>query len=132
MRTVGLIAGMIFLAWSANAFSHEAVGPQSSWEEIREAKLLPRFPTLRFGSREIPVVNVCVDGTVYRAETPFGRCVARVDDGGCSHWEPAVVTATRQDSDALEYEVAVYSDFGGSRSERREFTKSFVVASCVQ
>ncbi len=50
-----------------------AVGPQSSWEEIRATPgLVPRPPSIAFGSRSVSVLNVCLGGDTLRATAGDG------------------------------------------------------------
>ena len=55
-----------------------AVGPQSSWEEIRATPgLIPRPPAIAFGSRSVSVLNVCLSGDTLRATAGDGTALEK-------------------------------------------------------
>jgi len=55
-----------------------AVGPQSSWEEIRATPgLIPRPPSIAFGSRSVSVLNVCFSGDMLRATAGDGTALEK-------------------------------------------------------
>jgi len=59
-----------------------AVGPQSSWEEIRSTPgLVVLAPQIFFGTRGVSVTDLCVSGDTLRAPT-VGRGAAEVPVAG--------------------------------------------------
>lgn len=53
-----------------------AVGPQSSWEEIRGTPdLILNPPVIRFGARSVSVMDVCRSGDQLRATTGDGTAL---------------------------------------------------------
>jgi len=55
-----------------------AVGPQSSWEEIRATPgLIPRPSSIAFGSRSVSVLNVCLSGDTLRATAGDGTALEK-------------------------------------------------------
>ena len=55
-----------------------AVGPQSSWEEIRATPgLIPRPPSIAFGARSVSVLNVCLSGDTLRATAGDGTALEK-------------------------------------------------------
>ena len=53
-----------------------AVGPQSSWEEIRGTPdLMLNPPVIRFGARAVSVMDVCRSGDQLRATTGDGTAL---------------------------------------------------------
>jgi hypothetical protein len=53
-----------------------AVGPQSSWEEIRGTPdLMLNPPVIRFGARAVSVMDVCRGGDQLRATTADGTAL---------------------------------------------------------
>jgi hypothetical protein len=56
--------------------SPPAVGPQSSWEEIRGTPdLMLNPPVIRFGARSVSVMDVCRNGDQLRATTGDGTAL---------------------------------------------------------
>jgi hypothetical protein len=56
--------------------SSPAVGPQSSWEEIRGTPdLMLNPPVIRFGARSVSVMDVCRGGEQLRATTGDGTAL---------------------------------------------------------
>jgi len=56
--------------------SSPAVGPQSSWEEIRGTPdLMLNPPVIRFGARAVSVMDVCRSGDQLRATTGDGTAL---------------------------------------------------------
>jgi hypothetical protein len=71
-----LISLAVFLGGCAaiQPASTPAVGPQSSWEEIRSTPgLILLAPQIFFGTRGVSVTDVCVTGDTLRAPGPDGR-----------------------------------------------------------
>ena len=55
-----------------------AVGPQSSWEEIRATPgLIPRPPAIAFGARTVSALNVCLSGDTLRATAGDGTALEK-------------------------------------------------------
>jgi hypothetical protein len=59
-----------------------AVGPQSSWEEIRGIPdVILKPPTIAFGSRSVSVMNVCLSGDMLRATAGDGTALEKPATG---------------------------------------------------
>ena len=59
-----------------------AVGPQSSWEEIRGIPdVILKPPTIAFGSRSVSVMNVCLRGDMLRATAGDGTALEKPATG---------------------------------------------------
>jgi hypothetical protein len=59
-----------------------AVGPRSSWEEIRGIPdVILKPPTIAFGSRSVSVMNVCLSGDMLRATAGDGTALEKPATG---------------------------------------------------
>ncbi len=93
-----------------------AVGPQSSWEEIRATPgLLPRPPSIAFGTRSVSVMNACISGDILRATAGDGTTLEK----------PAAGIAR-------EYQIGVGRQVGDAETSsiRILFYKSFAIPAC--
>ena len=93
-----------------------AVGPQSSWEEIRSTPgLIPLAPQILFGTRGVSVTDVCVAGDTLRAPGAEGR--------------PAEVPAAGR---PLRYAIRVGVPAGDAETStiRVLFVKPFDIPAC--
>ena len=62
--------------------SRPAVGPQSSWEEIRGTPgLIVSAPRIPFGARAVSVTNVCRSGDRFRAKASDGTALETLAAG---------------------------------------------------
>lgn len=111
----------LFTAVSAGCATIEtpapAVGPQSSWEEIRSTPgLIVLSPQIFFGTRGVSVTDLCLSGDKLRA--PRG-------DGGAAE----VPAAGRQ----LRYmiRVGVQAGDGETSTIRVLFVKPFDIPACT-
>ena len=96
--------------------STPAVGPQSSWEEIRSTPgLIPLAPQILFGTRGVSVTDVCVAGDTLRAPGADGR--------------PAEVPAAGR---PLRYTIRVGVPAGDAETStiRVLFVKPFNIPAC--
>jgi hypothetical protein len=59
-----------------------AVGPRSSWEEIRGIPdVILKPPTIAFGSRSVSVMNACLSGDMLRATAGDGTALEKPATG---------------------------------------------------
>jgi hypothetical protein len=75
---VGVLAALWGGCATIESPTTPAVGPHSSWEEIRAIPgLIPRPPVIAFGTRLVSVMNVCLSGDMIRATAGDGASLEK-------------------------------------------------------
>ena len=119
MRTAICVA-MGAIAWAACAgveTARPAVGPQSSWEEIRDTPgLVVNAPMISFGARAVAVTDVCRSGDRLRATAADGT---------------ALETAAGDHRPSYTIQVGRIVGDGERGGFRALFIKPFEVPSCT-
>jgi hypothetical protein len=96
--------------------SRPAVGPESSWEEIRGTPdLMLNPPVIRFGARAVSVMDVCRSGDQLRATTGDGTAL---ETPAAGHGSTYTIQVGRVVGDAETSKFRVL------------FVKSFEVPAC--
>jgi hypothetical protein len=118
IRALALLAIFLGGCETMEAPPTSAVGPQSSWEEIRGFPgLIPTPPTIAFGSRSVSVMDVCLGGDTLRATAGDGTALEKPSAGI-----------------PRDYQVGVGRVVGDAETShiRILFYKPFTVPSCQQ
>jgi hypothetical protein len=88
-----------------------AVGPQSSWEEIRATPgLIPRPSAIAFGSRSVSVLNVCLSGDMLRATAGDGTALEKPAAGIPRDYQVGVGVAVG-DGETSSIRILFYKPF---------------------
>ena len=81
-RTLASLTILLGGCATIQSASTPAIGPQSSWEEIRSTPgLIPLAPQILFGTRGVSVTDLCVSGDTLRVSAGDGTALEKPSAG---------------------------------------------------